>query len=95
MSGLAPVDHPDSPATGPGDPVPDYVAALEAAADYLTDGQRQQLRRAWAIGAAAHAGQTRRSGEPYITTLDEFKARIHRDFERYGGIVKAAGVQVR
>jgi tripartite-type tricarboxylate transporter receptor subunit TctC len=35
------------------------------------------------------------SGEPYITTLDEFKARIHRDFERYGGIVKAAGVQVR
>ena len=34
------------------------------------------------------------SGEPYITTLDEFKARIHRDFERYGRIVKAAGVQV-
>ena len=25
------------------------------------------LRRAWAIGAAAHAGQTRKSGEPYIT----------------------------
>jgi tripartite-type tricarboxylate transporter receptor subunit TctC len=34
------------------------------------------------------------SGEPYITTLDEFKARIHRDYERYGRIVKAAGVQV-
>ena len=34
------------------------------------------------------------SGEPYVTTLDEFKARIHRDFERYGRIVKAAGVQV-
>jgi tripartite-type tricarboxylate transporter receptor subunit TctC len=34
------------------------------------------------------------SGEPYITTLDEFKARIQRDFERYGRIVKAAGVQV-
>ena len=35
------------------------------------------------------------SGEPYITTLDEFKARMHRDYERYGRIVKAAGVQVQ
>ena len=35
------------------------------------------------------------SGEPYITSLDEFKARIHRDFEKYGPIVKAAGVQVQ
>src|SRR4051794_19269621 len=35
------------------------------------------------------------SGEPYITSLDEFKARIHQDFERYGPIVKAAGVQVQ
>lgn len=34
------------------------------------------------------------SGEPYITSLDEFKARIHRDFERYGQIVRAAGMQV-
>jgi tripartite-type tricarboxylate transporter receptor subunit TctC len=34
------------------------------------------------------------SGEPYITTLDEFRTRIHRDFERYGRIVKAADVQV-
>jgi tripartite-type tricarboxylate transporter receptor subunit TctC len=34
------------------------------------------------------------SGEPYITTLDEFRARIQRDHERYGRIVKAAGVQV-
>ena len=35
------------------------------------------------------------SGEPYITSLDEFKARIRRDFDRYGPIVKAAGVQVQ
>jgi len=35
------------------------------------------------------------SGEPYITSLDEFKARIHRDFEKYGPIVKAAGLQVQ
>ena len=47
--------------------VPDYVQALEHAAYYLDDAQRAQLRRAWAVGAAAHAGQTRKSGEPYIT----------------------------
>ncbi len=47
--------------------VPDYVQALERAADYLPEAQRAQLRRAWAVGAAAHVGQTRKSGEPYIT----------------------------
>ncbi|MCA1713660.1 MAG: bifunctional (p)ppGpp synthetase/guanosine-3',5'-bis(diphosphate) 3'-pyrophosphohydrolase [Gammaproteobacteria bacterium] len=47
--------------------VPDYVRDLEQAADYLPDGQARLLRRAWAVGAAAHAGQTRKSGEPYIT----------------------------
>jgi tripartite-type tricarboxylate transporter receptor subunit TctC len=35
------------------------------------------------------------SGEPYIITLDEFAARVRRDFERYGRIVKAGGVQVQ
>ncbi len=47
--------------------VPDYVREFERAADYLPQDQRALLRRAWAVGAAAHAGQTRRSGEPYIT----------------------------
>ena len=47
--------------------VPDYVRALDQAANYLSEEQRRQLRRAWAVGAAAHAGQTRKSGEPYIT----------------------------
>jgi guanosine-3',5'-bis(diphosphate) 3'-pyrophosphohydrolase len=49
------------------DAVPDYVRALEQAAAYLPEDQRATVRRAWAIGAAAHAGQSRRSGEPYIT----------------------------
>ncbi len=49
------------------DAVPEYVQALERAADYLPEAQRAQLRRAWAVGAAAHAGQMRKSGEPYIT----------------------------
>src|SRR3546814_9022887 len=35
--------------------------------DYLTSEQRALLRRAGAEGAAAHAGQLRKSGEPYIT----------------------------
>ncbi|MDQ2702871.1 MAG: bifunctional (p)ppGpp synthetase/guanosine-3',5'-bis(diphosphate) 3'-pyrophosphohydrolase [Pseudomonadota bacterium] len=55
-----------SPAASP-DAVPDYVRALEQAAAYLPAEQLPILRRAWAIGAAAHAGQNRRSGEPYIT----------------------------
>ena len=47
--------------------VPDYVQALERAADYLSAEQAAVLRRAWQVGAAAHAGQSRKSGEPYIT----------------------------
>ena len=49
------------------DAVPDYVQALERAAHYLPASQRDQLRHAWIAGAAAHIGQTRKSGEPYIT----------------------------
>jgi guanosine-3',5'-bis(diphosphate) 3'-pyrophosphohydrolase len=58
---------PATPAPASTDAVPDYVRALEQAASYLAADQRAILRRAWTIGAAAHAGQTRRSGEPYIT----------------------------
>ena len=47
--------------------VPDYVHQLERAADYLPAEQLPLLRRAWEVGAAAHSGQTRKSGEPYIT----------------------------
>jgi len=55
------------PPAPPDDAVPDYVQSLERAANYLPSEQSAQLRRAWAVGAAAHAGQSRRSGEPYIT----------------------------
>jgi guanosine-3',5'-bis(diphosphate) 3'-pyrophosphohydrolase len=55
------------PAPVPDEAVPDYVRALEAVAGYLPVEQLPLLRRAWAVGASAHAGQTRRSGEPYIT----------------------------
>jgi Guanosine polyphosphate pyrophosphohydrolases/synthetases len=47
--------------------VPDYVLQLERSAGYLSPEHLQVVRRAWEVGAAAHAGQTRKSGEPYIT----------------------------
>ncbi|WP_312347072.1 bifunctional (p)ppGpp synthetase/guanosine-3',5'-bis(diphosphate) 3'-pyrophosphohydrolase, partial [Stenotrophomonas acidaminiphila] len=50
-----------------GGAVPDYVLQLERAASYLPAEQLPMLRRAWEVGASAHAGQTRKSGEPYIT----------------------------
>ncbi|MCD9088013.1 bifunctional (p)ppGpp synthetase/guanosine-3',5'-bis(diphosphate) 3'-pyrophosphohydrolase [Stenotrophomonas sp. SY1] len=54
-------------ATPAGGAVPDYVLQLERAASYLPAEQLPLLRRAWEVGAGAHAGQTRKSGEPYIT----------------------------
>ncbi len=48
--------------------VPDDVLALETKLrDYLLPEQIASVRRAYALGASAHAGQTRASGEPYIT----------------------------
>lgn len=47
--------------------VPDYVLDLERAAAYLGGEQLKRLRRAYEIGASAHVGQMRKSGEPYIT----------------------------
>ncbi|MFO3704755.1 RelA/SpoT family protein [Xanthomonas codiaei] len=47
--------------------IPDYVLHFERAASYLPKEQLPILRRAWEVGATAHAGQTRKSGEPYIT----------------------------
>ncbi|NYH48708.1 UNVERIFIED_ORG: guanosine-3',5'-bis(diphosphate) 3'-pyrophosphohydrolase [Xanthomonas campestris] len=47
--------------------IPDYVLHFERAASYLPKEQLPILRRAWEVGASAHAGQTRKSGEPYIT----------------------------
>src|SRR5262245_46956727 len=47
---------------------PAYVRALEEKlSSYLPAEQVARVRRAWEVGAAAHEGQTRQSGEPYIT----------------------------
>jgi len=48
--------------------VPADVLALEKRlAAYLPQEQILRVRRAYEIGAHAHSGQTRKSGEPYIT----------------------------
>ncbi len=65
MSQLEPILSGPTPA--PDAELPDYVRTLETAAAYLPADQRETLIRAWRVGAAAHAGQTRKSGEPYIT----------------------------
>lgn len=65
MSQLEPILAGPTPAVDA--ELPDYVRALEVAAGYLPENQRETLIRAWRVGAAAHAGQTRKSGEPYIT----------------------------
>src|SRR3546814_14804029 len=73
-------------ATPADDAVPDYVLDLERAADYLTAEQRALLRRAWAVGAAAHVGQLRTSGEPYIThPVAVARVLAGRSEERRGG----------
>jgi len=50
------------------DAVPEQAAALESrASEYLPPEQIGRLHHAYLVGAAAHHGQTRKSGEPYIT----------------------------
>ena len=67
MTPAVPAAAPAMPDLPADDAVPEYMRVLERAAQYLPDEQRVQLRRAWSVGAAAHAGQMRKSGEPYIT----------------------------
>ncbi|CAN7471631.1 bifunctional (p)ppGpp synthetase/guanosine-3',5'-bis(diphosphate) 3'-pyrophosphohydrolase [Pseudoxanthomonas sp. LjRoot143] len=56
-----------NPASSRDEGVPEYVSQFERLVTYLPKEQLPLLRRAWEVGAAAHAGQTRKSGEPYIT----------------------------
>src|SRR5688572_13029095 len=50
------------------DPCPEEVDLLATRlAEYLPAAQVAKVREAYAVGARAHHGQTRKSGEPYIT----------------------------
>ena len=55
--------------TLPVDPsaLPPYVLALKERIAYLPEAQVALVLRAYEVGAKAHAGQERKSGEPYIT----------------------------
>jgi guanosine-3',5'-bis(diphosphate) 3'-pyrophosphohydrolase len=66
MAMSAPRHGPPTPAAEP--PLPTDMRALEQQlAAYLPPDQVARVHRAYEVGALAHAGQTRRSGEPYIT----------------------------
>jgi len=47
--------------------LPPYALALKERIAYLPEAQVERVLRAFQIGAQAHAGQERKSGEPYIT----------------------------
>src|SRR5690349_7921055 len=62
-----PAGDPDAALPAP-DPCPDAMEQLAAKlADYLPPVQVDKVRHAYAVGARAHEGQTRKSGEAYIT----------------------------
>ena len=57
---------------------------VETLETYLPDDQVAQVLRAYEFGAAAHEGQTRKSGEPYIThpvAVAQELAEMHLDSE--------------
>jgi guanosine-3',5'-bis(diphosphate) 3'-pyrophosphohydrolase len=55
-------------AVEPFDPCPEAIGALiDKLTPYLPDTQIEWVRDAYYMGARAHHGQTRKSGEPYIT----------------------------
>jgi guanosine-3',5'-bis(diphosphate) 3'-pyrophosphohydrolase len=56
-----------TPATVDSAALPPYVLALKDQLGYLPAPQLERVLRAFQVGAHAHAGQTRKSGEPYIT----------------------------
>src|SRR5579871_4509471 len=47
--------------------LPPYVLALKERLAYLSEAHVARVVRAYEVGAVAHEGQTRKSGEPYIT----------------------------
>ncbi|MCA9645870.1 MAG: HD domain-containing protein, partial [Myxococcales bacterium] len=70
----AALESPDHPSDVPGDYETGSALALAAygkledeLAAYLDEDQVDRIHRAFEVGDEAHVGQTRKSGEPYIT----------------------------
>jgi len=59
-------NHPD-PGTIDLSALPPYALALKERVAYLPEAQVERVLRAFQVGARAHEGQARKSGEPYIT----------------------------
>ena len=58
---------PFSPTTDELDPETGYQRVIETFRDRHPEGDVEMLERAYRLAFAAHDGQTRKSGEPYIT----------------------------
>ncbi|WP_269618936.1 bifunctional GTP diphosphokinase/guanosine-3',5'-bis pyrophosphate 3'-pyrophosphohydrolase [Zhongshania sp. BJYM1] len=56
-----------NPSTGKKEPAGSIDALTKSLAEYLSDDQVKQVRRAYYYAEQAHEGQNRRSGEPYVT----------------------------
>lgn len=71
--------------TDPANLLPHYVLELTAALQsYLSPAQIRDVERAFVRGEAVHRGQTRQSGEPYIThpvAVARILAEMHLDAE--------------
>ncbi|TAL75895.1 MAG: bifunctional (p)ppGpp synthetase/guanosine-3',5'-bis(diphosphate) 3'-pyrophosphohydrolase [Rhodanobacter sp.] len=64
--------------------LPPYVQLLRTKLDYLPPAQLEKVLGAYRMAAQAHTGQTRRSGEPYIThpvAVAGVLAEMHMDVE--------------
>ncbi|MEO8747320.1 MAG: bifunctional (p)ppGpp synthetase/guanosine-3',5'-bis(diphosphate) 3'-pyrophosphohydrolase [Rhodanobacter sp.] len=64
--------------------LPPYALALKEGVGYLPAEQVERVMRAFTVGANAHAGQERKSGEPYIThpvAVASILARLGMDAE--------------
>ena len=69
---------------------PGVKELLSKVASYLPDEQVKRIREATEFGAAAHQGQTRVSGEPYIThpvAAAEILADLHLDADTIVGAI--------
>jgi tripartite-type tricarboxylate transporter receptor subunit TctC len=60
----------------------------------IMDRLRAELQEVLKEPAVIKRLGTTGSGEPYFTTLDEFKARIRGDYEKYGKVIRAIGAKL-
>jgi tripartite-type tricarboxylate transporter receptor subunit TctC len=60
----------------------------------IVDRLRTELNAVLAIPEVGQRMINTGSGEPYVTSLEEFAALMQRDYERYGKVIKEIGLKV-